>query len=86
MKWFRKIEFRKRAIEEENNYYKIVDDTQMIAFILERINYYDLKVLKIDFCDFYTCSIKLWGDKQLFLRFTKDFVEHYQSYIKDISF
>jgi hypothetical protein len=86
MKWFRKIEFRKRIIGEKDNCYKIIDDTQIISFVLEKANYYQLKILKIDFCDFYTCSIKLWGDKRLFLRFAKDFVEHYQSYIKNISF
>ena len=86
MKWYRTLKFHKRHIDEENGYFKIIADNIITSFVLDKAKYYQLKFKKVNFSDFYTCTVELWGDRDSFLAFVQDFVNEYKNYVTDVSF
>ena len=86
MKWYRNLSFYKRWIEVENDFYKIVNDASITAFVLEKANYYGLRIVELSLSDYSCCFIKLFGDKQSFLCFIRDFIDTYKNHIKNVSF
>ena len=86
MKFYRKLTFHKRWIDTGNDLYKIVSDAGITSFILVKTNYYGLKLIKIELSDYSNCLIEVFGDKESFLCFVRDFINTYENHLKDISF
>lgn len=86
MKWFRNLFFYKRWIDKGDDSYSIVTDADITAYVIDKANYYGLKIIKIDLSDYNCCCIKLLGDKQGFLCFIKDFIHTYKKHLRNISF
>ena len=86
MKLYRKLNFHKRWIDTCNDLYKIVSDAGITSFILDKTNYYGLKLIKIELSDYSNCLIEVFGDKESFLCFVRDFINTYENHLKDISF
>ena len=45
MKFYRKLNFHKRWIDTGNDLYKIVSDAGITSFVLDKTNYYGLKLI-----------------------------------------
>ena len=86
MKLYRKIHFHKRWIETGGDLYKIVNDADIISFVLDKTNYYGLRIVKIELNDYSECAIEVFGDRQSFLCFVKDFIDTYKNHLSNISF
>ena len=86
MKFYRKLNFHKRWIDTGNDLYKIVSDASITSFVLDKTNYYGLKLVKIELSDCSNCLIEVFGDKKSFLCFIRDFIDTYKNHLTDISF
>lgn len=81
MKWFRTLRFRKCI-----NNGKVIMDSTLIEFLLQKSNYYDLRILNVELYDHWTSQFDFWGDRKSFMCFARDFVKKYKDYIIDIQF
>ena len=64
----------------------MVTDSALIETILDRCQYYGLKIIKVNVRDFLISYVTVWGNKASFLAFIKDFVHKYKDLIEDIDF
>lgn len=86
MKWYRTLNFRKHWIHIEDDNYKVLNNAEIVSFILDKSRFYGLTIKDIDLSDISYCSIKLFGDKESFLCLVNIFIEEYKKYITDIRF
>ena len=86
MKLYRKLNFHKRWIDTGNDLYKIVSDASITSFVLDKTNYYGLKLVKIELRDCSNRLTEVLGDKKRFLCFIRDFINTYKNHLTDISF
>lgn len=86
MKWYRNLFFHKRWVETGEDSYRIVSDASITAYVLDKANFYGLKITKIELNDYSNCNIQFLGDKQSFLCFVRDFINTYKNHLCNISF
>lgn len=86
MGWFRVLNFRKQWVPTSEDNFRIINNSELMDFILEESRLYGLTIKSVDLNDVMNCTIRLFGDKESFLIFVNDFVKKYKSYISDISF
>lgn len=86
MKWYRTLIFRKHWINLGEDNYNVLNNSEIVSFILDKSRFYGLTIKDIDLSDISYCSIKLFGDKESFLCLVNNFIEEYKKYITDIKF